>query len=157
MHYYLKGVLLTLVVISLLACSKGNDKASNIDPRTGKHPANWAVANTGGAHPAAYLDGPSACFECHGKDLTGGISKVSCFTSSRSKSTRCSRIAIHDLSCSAVGPAAGAVDHPHLWPELCGSYGPRPGWRTSHWMTKYGPSYFCVTPVTESPTAMAGR
>lgn len=102
MHYFLKRAVLMLVAVSLLACSKSNDKASNINPRTGKHPANWAVANTGGTHPAAYLAGPSACYECHGKDLTGGISKVSCFNPSRS-----------GISCHANGPG----QHPAGWSD----------------------------------------
>jgi hypothetical protein len=31
------------------------------------------------------------------------------------------------------------------------------GWRSSHWSRKYGPSNFCVSPVRESPTTIAGR
>ena len=31
------------------------------------------------------------------------------------------------------------------------------GWRTSHCSRKYGPSNFCVSPVRESPTTIAGR
>ena len=88
------------LVISLFACSKANDRASNIDPSTGKHPSGWAVADTGGKHTAAFLSVPSSCYECHGKDLTGGISKVSCFSSSRS-----------GMNCHAGGPSG----HPAGW------------------------------------------
>lgn len=108
MKYVLKAVLLAFAAVLLLSCSKGNDKASNIDPRTGKHPAGWAVANTGGTHPAAFLAGPSACYECHGKDMNGGISKVSCFSASRS-----------GITCHSNGPSG----HPAGWaaPDLHGA------------------------------------
>jgi hypothetical protein len=33
----------------------------------------------------------------------------------------------------------------------------RRGWRSSHCSRKYGPSNFCVSPVRESPTTIAGR
>ncbi|KAB0667241.1 CxxxxCH/CxxCH domain-containing protein [Oryzomonas japonica] len=103
-----KPALFALVAVTLFACSKGNDKASNIDPRTGKHPAGWAVANTGGSHPTAFLSVPSSCYECHGKDLKGGISGVSCFTASRS-----------GMSCHANGPSG----HPAGWaaPDVHGA------------------------------------
>ena len=100
LNHLLKASLLTVAAVLLSSCSRGNDKASNIDPRTGKHPAGWAVADTGGAHPAAFFTGPSACYECHGKDLSGGISKVSCFSASRS-----------GISCHVGGPSG----HPVGW------------------------------------------
>ncbi|HEY5975750.1 MAG TPA: hypothetical protein VIU41_13505, partial [Geobacteraceae bacterium] len=62
-------------------CSSGNGSAPAID-NTGKHPASWAVAGTGGDHPAAYLTNPAQCVTCHGNDLLGGIAKVSCFSAS---------------------------------------------------------------------------
>ena len=48
MNYVLKAVFLMLAALLLLSCSKSNDKASIIDPRTGKHLAEWAVADIGG-------------------------------------------------------------------------------------------------------------
>lgn len=45
----------------------------------------WFVLPTGGSHGGTATlnfianDGTSSCAECHGADLTGGISKVSCF------------------------------------------------------------------------------
>ena len=101
MKYTLKAVLLTFAAVLLFSCSKGNDKASNIDPRTGKHPAGWAVVG-GGKHPQAYLSASSSCYECHGKDLSGGISSVSCFSASRS-----------GISCHANGPG----QHPAGWSD----------------------------------------
>lgn len=74
-----------LFFITLWGCSKGNDKNTILDS-TGKHPANW-VSNHAGffrSLPGA-IDDPtvaksSACSECHGSDLKGGITKVSCFS-----------------------------------------------------------------------------
>jgi predicted CxxxxCH...CXXCH cytochrome family protein len=96
----LRSSLWTLLALSLFACAKANDRAASIDPRTGKHPGEWAVAEIGGKHTAVFLSGPSACFECHGRDLTGGISKVSCFSTARS-----------GIDCHAGGPSG----HPDGW------------------------------------------
>lgn len=94
MNNMFKTVLFSLFALCLFACSKGNDKAVNIDPITGKHPSGWAAAGNGGLHPAKYHAGPSACYECHGKNLDGGISNVSCFNASRS-----------GINCHPDGPA----------------------------------------------------
>src|SRR6185369_485704 len=75
------AAILVLLGISL-GCSKANDKAPTINTITGKHPSGWMAETTGGLHPTAYATGASACFECHGKNLNGGISGVSCFSSS---------------------------------------------------------------------------
>ncbi|NVN89144.1 MAG: hypothetical protein HXX11_00955 [Desulfuromonadales bacterium] len=93
MKYALRAVLLISAVLLLASCSNGNGKAVGIDPITGKHAAGWAVAGTGGAHPSAFHANPGACSECHGLDLRGGTSKVSCFSASRS-----------GISCHANGP-----------------------------------------------------
>lgn len=75
--------------MSLWGCSKGNDAVpagAAIDPITNKHLAGMAVAVAGGAHVGAYYENPSYCIQCHGEtsDLSGGITKVSCSTVSRS-------------------------------------------------------------------------
>jgi len=101
MNYVLKAVLLSVSALLLVSCSKSNNKAPNIDPRTGKHPSGWAVS-AGGNHTTAFLSVPSSCYECHGKDLVGGISKVSCFSASRS-----------GISCHANGPG----QHPAGWSD----------------------------------------
>ena len=100
MNHLLKTVLFSILALSLLSCSKRNDKASNINPVTGKHPSGWAAAGSGGLHPARYHAGPSACVECHGKNLNGGISGVSCFSASRS-----------GINCHPGGPSG----HPAGW------------------------------------------
>lgn len=62
-------------------CSSANDSAPTLNT-AGHHPAGWIVAGTGGDHPLAYLNNTTQCAVCHGSDLTGGISKVSCFSTS---------------------------------------------------------------------------
>ncbi|NVN98349.1 MAG: CxxxxCH/CxxCH domain-containing protein [Geobacteraceae bacterium] len=91
---------LLLILGLMFGCSKANENAPILNPVTGKHPAGWAVANTGGLHPAAYLKGPSSCLECHGKNMDGGISSVSCFSASRS-----------GITCHPGGPSG----HPQGW------------------------------------------
>ncbi len=90
-----------LLALMLLSCSKANDKAVSINPVTGKHPAGWTSPGNGGMHTARYIAGPSACYQCHGKNLNGGISGVSCFSSVRS-----------GITCHPGGPLAG---HPAGW------------------------------------------
>ncbi len=100
MNYMIKTVLFTVLTLSLFACSKRNEKATSINPVTGKHPSGWTTAGDGGLHPARYQAGPSACFECHGKNLNGGISGVSCFSASLS-----------GINCHPAGPSG----HPAGW------------------------------------------
>ena len=77
-----RSAIAAFICLTLFACSKGNDSPTAIDPRTGKHASDWVVANTGGNHPAVASVSQESCRECHGQDLLGGISKVSCFTAS---------------------------------------------------------------------------
>ncbi len=90
------AVLLTAASVSLFfGCSKQNTE-SVFDPQTGKHPANW-VQN----HPSSFLSNPSKCSECHGSDLKGGISKVSCFSAS-----------FNGMACHPNGPGHA---NPAVW------------------------------------------
>jgi hypothetical protein len=88
-----------LICASLLGCSTASDTAVSVLDASGRHPAGW-VATGGGNHPAVYLAAPATCKECHGADLTGGISAVSCFSANRS-----------GMTCHAQGP----VGHPVGW------------------------------------------
>jgi predicted CxxxxCH...CXXCH cytochrome family protein len=82
----IKMVSIPLAVAALAACSgKSADAPAMIDSN-GKHPGNWI-----GQHWAAYeqanggkktISANTSCSECHGSDLSGGISKVSCFSAS---------------------------------------------------------------------------
>jgi len=75
----LKYGIALLFFMTLWGCGKGNSNApAAIDPTTGKHAVGWFDVGTGGAHPRIYFADPGSCEECHGKDLKGGISKVSC-------------------------------------------------------------------------------
>ncbi len=87
-------VLSALVLIALAGCSSPN-KQTIINPDTGKHPANWIVD-----HRAAFPNNPDRCAECHGTDLKGGVSGVSCFSA-----------AFNGMSCHANGPSG----HPAGW------------------------------------------
>lgn len=99
-----------IMFMALWGCSSANDGTLILDA-TGKHPAGWAVAATGGSHPAAYRSNQSVCDECHGsaadKNSSGGISGVSCFSASRS-----------GIACHPGGPS----NHPAGW-SAAGSHG----------------------------------
>jgi predicted CxxxxCH...CXXCH cytochrome family protein len=69
-----------LLIVTLWGCGSGNSSSPTaIDPTTRKHATpGWFDKGTGGVHPSAYFADSVSCTECHGKDLSGGISKVSC-------------------------------------------------------------------------------
>ena len=98
MMKFRSGIIL-LMFIAIWGCSNGSNNAVILDT-TGKHPAGWVVALNGGNHPATYLAAPDKCQECHGTDLKGGISNVSCFSPDR-----------NGITCHAQGPSG----HPVGW------------------------------------------
>lgn len=100
MNYLYRAALSTYAAVMLISCAKANDTSANIDVRTGKHLSGWLVATNGGAHPAVFLADSGVCHECHGTDLKGGISTVSCFSASR-----------NGINCHAGGPSS----HPAGW------------------------------------------
>jgi hypothetical protein len=76
-----KGLAVLTAALFLWGCGRNNGNAPAFNTVNGTHPANWLDKH----RPAAMADAiPSAanfaasCKECHGKDLLGGISKVSC-------------------------------------------------------------------------------
>ncbi|MFA7404005.1 MAG: CxxxxCH/CxxCH domain-containing protein [Pelobacteraceae bacterium] len=93
--------LLLLMAIAIWGCSNANDNSITLDS-SGKHPAGWVVALNGGSHPAMFISAPDKCTECHGTDLKGGISAVSCFSSDR-----------NGMSCHPQGP----FGHPAGWSD----------------------------------------
>lgn len=84
-----------LLAAAIWGCGTANDAAPNLSA-TGKHPAlaTWYVD-----HRAEYRKNPTQCVSCHGADLHGGISNVSCFNSG-----------MDGYTCHAGGPRS--VPHP---------------------------------------------
>jgi predicted CxxxxCH...CXXCH cytochrome family protein len=93
MKRFVKLFSVAAVAAVLWGCSTANDSATINE--AGKHPAGWADENTGGNHPGVYLASPGQCFVCHGNDLKGGISAVSCFSAS-----------FNGITCHPQGPSA---------------------------------------------------
>lgn len=56
---------------ALSGCGDENSKA--VFSPVGGHPSNWSTG-----HKASVKADTESCFECHGENLDGGISKVSC-------------------------------------------------------------------------------
>jgi hypothetical protein len=65
---------LALVLASGLAACSDSSKKNPFEPEIG-HPENWI-----GDHGGSALSQGSTCPECHGADLAGGVSGLSCFT-----------------------------------------------------------------------------
>ena len=78
-----------LITMALWGCGKGNSAAPvTIDPVTKKHSVGWVTLDASGIPTHAsdvngYYAKPDSCAECHGQDLAGGISGVSCSTTDR--------------------------------------------------------------------------
>lgn len=87
--------------VSLFGCSKANE-SSTVLGASGLHPSGWVDPDTGGIHPTSFLINSAACSECHGKDFAGGITGVSCFSSS-----------LNGITCHAGGPSG----HPAGWAD----------------------------------------
>src|SRR5512143_356174 len=99
---FFKVSLLFALAGMVWACSSPNSKAPILDA-AGKHAGDWIVD-----HRPSYLRDQGPCRQCHGSDLSGGISRVSCFSPE-----------FGGQSCHASGP----VGHPAGWrdPALHGS------------------------------------
>lgn len=91
MTSWIKKIALLCAATALFACSNGNGNGTNaLVDGSGNHPSGWlekhwiGVAGLKGTAPAdaaaAAAGAGLACAECHGRDLSGGISKVSCFS-----------------------------------------------------------------------------
>jgi len=85
--------LLLLASMMLWGCSNANEDTVTVDA-SGKHPSGWTTS-----HGASYLRDAASCTPCHGSSLAGGVSGVSCSSSS-----------FNGQSCHANGP------HPVPWP-----------------------------------------
>jgi len=87
------AVLLPLIVTALSGCGDKKSQAS-LEPISGKHEANWLPF----AHKETARANLAACTDCHGQDLRGGISKVTCI----------------QQGCHS-GPGLSLAVHPVLW------------------------------------------
>lgn len=72
---HMLGALLFLGGIVLIGCGTPNSE-SIFNPDTQKHQAGWLPAG----HMTAARTDITVCNECHGQNLDGGISNVSCTT-----------------------------------------------------------------------------
>jgi hypothetical protein len=62
------------IAVLFWGCTTSNSQAPQFSATQAAHPATW-VDN----HWSAYLMNPNQCRTCHGSDLTGGVSGVTCF------------------------------------------------------------------------------
>ena len=111
MTSWIKKVSLLVAALALFACSNGNGggTAALVDG-SGKHPSGWLeqhwtqLGSLARKDPAAAAAAAAAsglhCLQCHGSDLLGGISKVSCFA---------------DQAPSGQACHAGVLGHPADW------------------------------------------
>lgn len=90
-NYLIKISATAVMFFALSGCSGSNSSNGPTVDKNGKHPANWIKTHKNDASAST-----ASCTGCHGSDLTGGISKVSCMSSD----------AISGFQCHASSPAA---------------------------------------------------
>jgi len=70
----IKSALLVLTVATAFALSGcGDENSEAVFSSTGGHPSGWSTG-----HKSSVKADTESCFGCHGENLNGGISKVSC-------------------------------------------------------------------------------
>ncbi len=136
----------------LYGCSSPNSQ-SFIDPDTGKHAANWLpsshamAASSGTTSLGTAVPNTAACTQCHGADLDGGISGVSCtgchlggptsvhpatwvpvplthgpsVSSGSTPVAKCSNQYCHGTSLGGVAGSGPSCSTCHAWPFTPGS------------------------------------
>jgi len=127
----LKYGMVLILSVTLWGCGSGNSSApAAIDPVTGKHVSGWFDFGTGGAHPAAYIADPGSCEGCHGKDLLGGISKVSCSPGPNNR------------GCHDIFPHSAGFDDPDVHGGFAtGALTPNGIFGMAHCQKCHGPDY----------------
>lgn len=80
-------ILFSLLALALGGCGDKNDKAVFIPE--GGHPSDWTST-----HKTSAKANLESCVECHGENLDGGISKVSCISTT----------AVSGFTCHATSP-----------------------------------------------------
>jgi len=96
------GALLT--ALSLSGCGDENSRAV-FHSESGKHPSGWAAGHSASAR----ADLKTTCIGCHGENLDGGISQISCMSPTAVSGFRChatspAEIATGCVSCHGVAP-----------------------------------------------------
>lgn len=101
----LSGVVLGISLLFMIAGCSDAKQSGQFNPDTGRHGTGWLPLSHAQAVSAGTTTNPSSvsCAECHGSDLKGGISNVSC------------------TSCHLGGPFAA---HPAAWTIAVLDHGP---------------------------------
>lgn len=76
-HIILSFSLISLLSISLIDCNQSNPVSSG--GGSGNAPTDHTVSFGGANHKPGYLNASTNCVSCHGSDLKGGSSPVSCY------------------------------------------------------------------------------
>lgn len=104
-------VLLVVLLAGIAAgCSTAQDPGNPVNAQ-GSHPAGFVST-----HPSLARPSGAACTPCHGDDLRGGISRVSCSSASR-----------NGVACHAGGPAF----HPQGWVDCTSVLVSRAAWHAT--------------------------
>jgi predicted CxxxxCH...CXXCH cytochrome family protein len=113
----IKMISIPLALAALFACSNGNPTAPATIDAAGRHAVSPGYSNWVQQHWVEYkkLNGGSSevssatgCSECHGSDLAGGVSKVSCFGAS---------FTLNGVSISCHANGDGTLGHPSSWSD----------------------------------------
>jgi predicted CxxxxCH...CXXCH cytochrome family protein len=113
-----KMIPVALTLAALAACSGGNDSAPAVIDVAGKHAVAPSYTSWVQQHWVEYkkanggssdLSSATSCSQCHGSDLLGGTSKVSCFSTSFKDSHG------NVVSCHPNGDRT--LGHPASWSD----------------------------------------
>lgn len=101
---------LAIIFVSMLSCSCSSDDladgfADGTSPYDSYHAQGWTAPES---HGAAFIANMSTCEECHGTDLSGGISKVSCEQCHDNLGKRCNFCHGSGAGNLTPGPDTGA-------------------------------------------------
>jgi len=87
--FRLPAILLLMLLPLASGCGDATPQAA-FNPTTGSHASGWGMA-----HKAAARDDVTSCTGCHGSNLSGGVTAVSCMSPN----------AINGMRCHATSPA----------------------------------------------------
>lgn len=98
-----------VIAFAISACGNANSSNVTFVDSTGKHPADWVKTHKN------FSASLTSCTECHGSDLSGGISRTTCVN----PAARChaSSPAVYPsncLSCHVQGTAPGVPANSYL-------------------------------------------